>query len=230
MKRHPFLLTCSLLALAGGVPANAQSRQVGPPLTVEDLNSFLGIAKPPTGLYLQDSQQVFGNAMNDMNNQNPWLRESNHSGFALWLWEPKAWIGAKKSEAVKRFLTYRVEDLSADDRMPVLRVVVHPDSPEYLTAYGAANANNADHVVLRSIDRTQVAQPVSVQPTTQEFWSALGARASWMGLVAVFSMSDLERIRSASRSREFFVTVVGARKKSNRDFRVKPKHFQRLGD
>jgi hypothetical protein len=56
------------------------------------------------------------------------------------------------------------------------------------------------------------------------------ARASFAGLFAIFSMADVERIRSASPNREFLVTIVGARKKSNRDFRVKAKHFQRLGD
>jgi hypothetical protein len=65
---------------------------------------------------------------------------------------------------------------------------------------------------------------------SKEFWSGLGARASFTGLVAVFSLADLERIRSISPDREFFVTVIGARKKSNKDFRVKQKHFFRLGD
>lgn len=165
-----------------------------------------------------------------MTTQNPWLRAGNHTGFAIWLYEPKAWLGAKREVALRRFRTYGEGDVPEDDRFQVLRVIVRPDTPEYLTGLGAASANNADHVVLRSIDKTQVAQPISVQPTTEEFWSALGARASFAGLFAIFSMADVERIRSTSPDREFLVTVVGVRKRSNRDFRVKSKHFRRLGD
>ena len=204
--------------------------RVGPLLTPNQIDSILTMVKLPSGLYLQDSQQAFGNAANDLNNQNPWLRAGNHTGFAVWLYEPKAWLGAKKEVVTRRFQTYREEDVPEDDRFQVLRVIVRPDTPEYLTAMGAANANNADHVVLRSINKAQVAQPVSLEPTTEEFWSALGARASFAGLFAIFSMADVERIRSGAPNREFFVTIIGAREKSNRDFRVKAKHFQRLGD
>jgi hypothetical protein len=130
--------------------------------------------------------------------------------------------------ATRRFQTYHEGDVSDDDRFQVLRVIVQPDSPEYMTAAGAANANDADHVVLRSIDKAQVAQPLFIEPTTQEFWSSLGVRAPFAGLFAIFSMADLERIRAGSPNREFL--VVGPRKKSNRDFRVKAKHFRSLGD
>ena len=204
--------------------------RVGPLLTPDQIDSFLSMAELPSGLYLQDSQQAFGNAANDLNNQNPWLRAGNHTGFAVWLYEPKAWLGAKKEIITRRFQTYREQGVPEDDRFQVLRVIVRPDTPEYFTAMGAANADNADHVVLRSIDKAQVAQPVSLEPTTEELWNAFGARAPFAGLFAIFSMTDVERIRSASPNREFLVTIIGARKKSNRDFRVKAKHFQRLGD
>jgi Sel1 repeat len=205
-------------------------RRVGPLLRPDQIDSLLSMEKLPAGLYLQDTQQALGNAANDLNYQNPWLRAGNHTGFAVWLYEPKAWLGAKKEVATRRFQTYREEDAPEDDRFQVLRVIVRPDTPEYLTAFGAANANNADHVVLRSIDKAQVAQPVSLEPTTEQFWSALGARASFAGLFAIFSMADVERIRSASPNRQFLVTIVGARNRSNRDFTIKAKHFQRLGD
>jgi hypothetical protein len=188
------------------------------------------MAKLPSGLYLEDTLQAVGNTANDLNNQNPWARTGNHTGFAVWLYEAKAWLGAKKEIATRRFQTYREEDVSEDDRFQVLGVIVRPDTPEYLTAWGAANASNVDHVVLRSVDKAQVAQPVSIQPTTEEFWSTLGVRAAFYGLFAIFSMSDVERIRSASPNREFLVTIIGVRKNSNRDFRVKAKHFQHLGD
>ena len=100
--------------------------------------------------------------MNDLNNQNPWLWAGNHTGFAVWLYEPKAWLGAKKEIVTRRFQTYRENDVPEDDRFQVLRILVRPDTPEYLTAWGAANATNVDHVVLRSIDKAQVAQPVSL--------------------------------------------------------------------
>jgi len=204
--------------------------RVGQLLKPDQIDSFLSMAKLPSGLYLEDTLQAVGNAANDLNNQNPWARAGNHTGFAVWLYEPKAWLGAKKDIATRRFQPYREEDVPEDDRFQVLRIIVQPDTPEYLTAWGAANANNVDHVVLRSIDKAQVAQPVSLEPTTEEFWSALGARAAFAGLFAIFSMADVDRIRSVSPNREFLVTVIAPRKNGNRDFRVKPKHFQRLGD
>jgi hypothetical protein len=214
---------------APSAPPDWRSR-VGKLLTPDQIDSILGMKELPSGLFLQDSQQALGNAANDLNTQNPWLRAGNHTGFAVWLYEPKAWLGAKKEIVTRRFQTYREEDVPEDDRFQVLRIIVQPDTPEYLTAWGAANATNVDHVVLRSIDKAQVAQPVSLEPTTEEFWNALGARATFAGLFAIFSMADVERIRSASPKREFLVTIIGARKKSNRDFTVKAKHFQRLGD
>jgi hypothetical protein len=210
-------------------PPDWRSR-VGKLLTPDQIDSILSMKDLPSGLFLQDSQQALGNAVNDLNTQNPWLRAGNHTGFAVWLYEPQAWLGAKKVIVTRRFQTYREEDVPEDDRFQVLRVIVQPDTPEYLIAWGAANATNVDHVVLRSIDKAQVAQPVSLEPTTEEFWNALGARAAFAGLFAIFSMADVERIRSASPKREFLVTIIGARKKSNRDFMVKAKHFQRLGD
>jgi hypothetical protein len=199
-------------------------------LAPDKIDSLLAIADLPSGLYLQDTHQALGNAANDLNNQNPWLRAGNHTGFAVWLYEPKAWMGAKKEIATRRFQTYREQDVREDDRFQVLRVFVQPDTPEYSTGWGAANASYADHVVLRSIDKTQVVQPISVERTTEEFWSALGVPAAFAGLFVIFSMVDVERVRSSSPNREFLVTIIGARKKSSRDFRVKVKHFKRLGD
>ena len=215
--------------VAAGPKADWRSR-AGAPYTTEQLKSFLISAKPPVGLYLRDSLQSFGNIANDLNITNPVLSQTNHTGFSVMLYEPRAWLGAQKARALKEFRTFEAEDVWNDDRLPVLRVIVHPDSPEYLTALGAAGATNAEHVVLRSVDRVQVAQPLSVEPTTEEFWSGLGARTSFAGLVAVFSMGDLERIRSASPGRELFVTIVGERKNSNKDFRVKQKFLAQLGD
>lgn len=225
-----FLLVVSAAVLTAQAQNDWRSRVVGPLLTPDQIDSFLNTPHLPSGLYLQDTQQALGNAANDLNNQNLWLRAGNHTGFAVWLYEPKAWIGAKKELAVKRFQTYREDDVPEDDRFQVLRIIVQPDTPEYLTAWGAANASNTDHVVLRTVDKAQVAQPISVEPTTREFWNALGVRASFIGLFAIFSMADVERIRSVSPNREFLVTVIGTRKNSNRDFRLKVKHFQRLGD
>lgn len=169
-----------------------------------------------------------GNTLN--NNQNPSALESNHSGYAVWLYGPKAWLGARRQAARRLYKTYVSSDVTDDDRLPIMRVIVHPDTPQYLTAVGAANANNADHVVLRSVDRAQVAQPLAVEPTTEQFWNSLGARASFAGLVAVFSTQDVERIRSASPDREFLVTIVSARPENDCDCKIKAKHFGRLGD
>jgi hypothetical protein len=64
--------------------------------------------------------------------KNPWARTGNHTGFAVWLYEAKAWLGAKKEIATRRFQTYREEDFSSslaqrlrttrtgDDRSPCI--------------------------------------------------------------------------------------------------------------
>lgn len=43
-------------------------------------------------------------------------------------------------------------------------------------------------------------------------------------------MADLDEIRRSTATREFLVTIVGEKKNTNRDFRIKPKFFQEMGD
>ena len=210
--------------------AVATSINSGDRFSTADTNSFLSVTNPPTGLFLSDVEQGFANFANAMNTQNPWMKQTSHSGFSVMLYEPKAWIGAKRAKAAKEFKTLSEADLHENDRLSVLRVIVHADKPEYLTALGNADADNSEHVVLRSLDKSVVVQPIAVEPTAEGVWNAFGARAAYAGSIAVFSMAELERIRSISPNREFFVTVVGKKIGSNRDFRIKPKHFFALGD
>jgi len=43
-------------------------------------------------------------------------------------------------------------------------------------------------------------------------------------------MEDLDEIRAASKDKEFLITIVGEKKHSNRDFLIKEKLFQKMGD
>jgi hypothetical protein len=227
-----FHIAASFLLPAAGVAAlvaqtQYESSGFGSPLTADRVKSILGMTELPSGVYIRDSQRAIDNAANNMNTQDPWASAGNHTGYAVWLCEPKAWLGAKRKIAAGRSQPYGEKDVSEDDRLNILRVFVQPDTPEYL---GLAEGNNAERVVLESINKAQVAKPVSLKVTTEEFSNLLGMRASFGGLFAIFSMTDVERIRSASPNREFLVTVIRPGRRKNRDFRVKAKHFQRLGD
>ena len=111
-----------------------------------------------------------------------------------------------------------------------LRVHVSPDTPIYLTAAGTRNSDSVEHVVLRSIDKLVVVQPASISTTTRQVQNGFGAKLLYTGATAVFSLEDMEKVRSASPKREFYVTVIGQGRARDRDFQVKEKNFQQLGD
>ena len=71
---------------------------------------------------------------------------------------------------------------------------------------------------------------MAIKPTTESTQNIFGAKWAYAGLEATFSMEDLDEIRAASKDKEFLITIVGEKKHSNRDFLIKEKLFQKMGD
>ena len=222
------------LACAGAVAVKSvvlagPAAPIGPAYTTEKIQDMLSSPVLPTGLHLIDKQQAFANVANAMNT-NGNAQQNSHTGYSVELYEPAAWLGKKRATASKEFKTFGIEDVDDRDRLPALRVHVSPDTPFVVTAAGTRNSHSVEHVVLRSVDKLVVVQPVSIEETTSPVQNGFGAKLLYTGATAMFSLEDLEKVRAGSPEREFFVTIVGQGRGANRDFRVKQKHFQMLGD
>ena len=226
--KMPALLGLSICLFASA--AEPAAKEVHNPLmdqySADDLGSMAGVFKPPQGVTVVDVAQRVSAAMSAMNKYD--TGAASHLGFSIFMLEPKAWVGVQKAKAAKHFASFDPSKLTVDSNQPILRVFVNPDLPA--SALGTWAANNAEHVVLRSIDKTLVAQPISIQPADETVQNIFGAKWTYAGLEATFSMADLNEIRGASPTREFLVTVIGEKKRTNRDFRIKPKFFAELGD
>jgi hypothetical protein len=85
-------------------------------------------------------------------------------------------------------------------------------------------ASSAEHVVLRDVGRKMAVQPIHKEAFTEELSNLMGARFSYSGVVAFFSLEEVQQIRL--KNEEFFVTVVGSH--GDKDFRVKKKHLRSL--
>src|SRR5260221_6548541 len=109
-------------------------------------------------------------------------------------------------------------------RRPVLRVVVHPDSPE-VRAY--APSSSVSHVVIQTTAKKPVVlQPLAEEPFDQNFESMRGHVVELSGVTAIFSLDGLASIRAADPKREFIIRIVGSY--SSKNFQVKTKHFPNL--
>jgi hypothetical protein len=215
-------------------PTSTESdvKVAGVPVEKSDLLSFtreelegaikLGISQKGrcTGLQLQDGGRAFMNALMKPSDQ-------MGTGFSIVVYAPLEWIAQQASDAAKQYRPFTVDDVTDQLRLPVLRVVVHPDMPHNMTARGRATTSSVQHVVLRDDSKQIVAQPVAKEPFEEEASNALGAHATYMGLRATFSIDDLAKVRGPNGDGEFFVTVVGDGT-AEKNFKVKTKHFAHL--
>jgi hypothetical protein len=169
------------------------------------------------GLVIRDSEQGFANALS--------TSPGSHNGFELRIYTPARWIRQLAANAAKEYRTLGVADISEEDRRQILRVFVEPDTPTHVSAAGVRFARSAQHVVLKNEQKTFVVQPISKEDVSQEVSNAMGGRASFSGLRTSFDMNDLREVRG--KDGEFFVVVIGD-KGSEREFKIKDKHFKRL--
>jgi len=147
------------------------------------------------------------------------------SGYTIFIYTPESWIELKAVQARREMLPFGSEDVTPEMRLPYIHVLASPSRPEYLNARGMGMASSVHRIVLSSTDRSDIIQPLSESHEGVESNSALRSFAQ-ASAGAVFSMKDLERLRSGDPSREFFIVVVGDNQ--NKYFKVKRKFFKEL--
>lgn len=171
------------LALVGAILAvepvpNEVNNGVPRHYTDDEIETFAGDLKPPQGATVVDVGQRFSAAMASMNQYE--TGANSHLGFSIYILEPKAWIGVQKARTIKHFEKFDISKLTENSRDAIFRVFVSPDLPTSALATWAAN--NAEHVVIRSIDKKLVAQPLSIKESSeavQNFSERNGATQVW---------------------------------------------------
>jgi hypothetical protein len=213
-------------------PAPTVQEQVAPPLLTRDeiqAAITLGMAAKGKvmGLVLTDVGRGIMNALAATKYNSSPLG----SGFSIIVYTPTAWVEQQASDAAKEYRTIAPEDLSSEEfQAPILRIVIHPDTPGTL---GGGNAGakavaafSAQHVVLRDETKRIVIQPLGKEEYGEEVANGLGARQTYAGIRASFSLDEIGKVRGPSGDGEFFVTVVGGNEEKN--FKIKGKHFEHL--
>ncbi len=178
------------------------------------------------GLRLQDIEQLIaaGFVMSDPNNV---MKYGANSGFSVLLYTPISWIRQQASASAKLYRPYIDEDVTAQMRTDYVLVAIAPDTPYYATPGSMAQATSVEHVVLRDVDRKIAVQPANQGPYDVDLGNPYGAAVRFTGMVAAFHLQDLFRVRGPKGDAEFFITVIGTNG-TERDFKVKRKHFGRL--
>jgi hypothetical protein len=176
-----------------------------------------------SGLSLVDSGRAWSNALVASANR---YATTAGTGFSLRVYTPKTWVEQLASNAAKEYRPFTISDITEEMLEPVLRVVVYPDKPTYLSGAGMAGSSSAEHVVLRDENKRLVVQPISKEPFTDTASSAMRDMA-FQGIIAKFPLDAVRELRGAKGDKEFLIVVVGAGTKE-KEFRVKEKHFERL--
>jgi hypothetical protein len=147
------------------------------------------------------------------------------TGYTIFVYTPESWIELKAVQARREMLPFGMETVTPEMRLPYIHVLASPSSPEYLDANGMGMASSVHRVVLASTDKSDVIQPLSESQAAVERNSALRSFTQ-SSAGAVFSMEDVERLRSEDPKREFFFVVVGDNQ--NKYFKVKTRFFNQL--
>lgn len=147
------------------------------------------------------------------------------SGYSVFMYTPLAWIKQQASKAAKEYRPFTEDDVTPEMVQPVLRIVVRPSTPTHVTGQGVALSSSVQHVVIRDAQRMHVVQPIAKEPFEEDVQNAFGAKVAYQGVTAIFPLDAVEELRR--NNEEFFVTVIG-QGGSDRDFKVKRKHFAQL--
>jgi hypothetical protein len=213
-------------ALSNPAPALAMNKT--PTLTqqekLEAVRIGLNAKGRFTGLNLSDTGRGISNAFVAMGN-NPRNTPSGR-GFSLVLYTPKTWVAQMASNAAKRYEAFTVDNITSDMISPVLRVIVHPDTPTQISGAGMRNTSSVEHVVLRDEAKTLVVQPSSDRPFSETVSSAL-RDVTYEGIEVTFLLTSVNELRGPNGDKEFLVVVIG-RGRTERTFKIKKKHFERL--
>jgi hypothetical protein len=147
------------------------------------------------------------------------------SGYTIWVYTAESWIEEEAVRARREMMPFSLANVTDEMRQPYIRVLALPSTAEYLTGAGMSMSSSVHRVVLSSTDKEDVVQPLNVTQSTVESNSAFRSY-SYTSAGAVFSVDDVERLRSKDQSGEFFVVVVGDNK--NKYFKVKTRFFAQL--
>lgn len=148
-------------------------------------------------------------------------------GFAVRVFTPIAWIRQLAADAAAKRMTLQAKDLRREDVLPVLRVVVYPDTPTFADA-GFIGASSVRTMILedgrRQTQRTAVETRPFDLPLRHARTNAL--LGTYQGLEAAFTLDDVRALR-ASGDGEFFLTITGTTGEV-KPFKIKKKHFDEL--
>ena len=147
------------------------------------------------------------------------------SGYTIWVYTAESWIETQAVRAKREMLPFGLSDVTPDMRLPYIRVLALPSTADYITGAGLSMASSVHRVVLSSTDRSETVQPLESSTSSVEGNSAFRS-VEYTSAGAVFSVSDVERLRHMDKNQEFFVVVVGDNQ--NKFFKVKSRFFKQL--
>lgn len=115
------------------------------------------------------------------------------------IYMPDTWLWNQARYAKNEFLPFKPSQLDLSDTLKVIAAG--------MTVAGPA-CESPDRIALLSGESGDVvAEAVSSQEIGYIFQNGLGAKAKCANLLAAFSMSDLERIRTAAKNGRFIIAV-----------------------
>ena len=176
------------------------------------------------GLVLEDSGRKWGNALAAGLGGGAAMRNTS-SGFSAVIYTPLAWASQLAAGAAKQYKQLTLTDLTDEDMQPIVRVVIHADTPNYVV--GGVPRSSVEHAVLRSEDKKHVVQPISIEPIDESIRNAMGGEMELAGAVATFPLDQVTALRQLAEDGEFFLTVIG-NGRHEKNFKIKTKHLNRL--
>ena len=181
----------------------------------------LGIKKKNANhaLVLRDAGQGFANAMAALSAPR-WQQPATKSGLWLEVYTPLSWVSQQAATATRE---YREFSVTSEMLEPVVRVYAHPDTPDVVSARGAAGTRSVQHVVMQNHRRTTTVQPLASEDFVVETKNAMGGSLTFTGQEVTFALEDVQRLFAEG---EFDIIVVGT--SGEKRYTVKRKHFQRL--
>ena len=136
------------------------------------------------------------------------------SGFSVTVYTPLAWVADQASRAAGRAFT--LSDVTPEMRRPILRVFARPSTPPSVGVNLGLDVSSVTGVLVMDIARKKVLSADRSVPIQS------GALA---GMLSEFSLDELATLRHGYKGFRVVVKGVGGNEK---DFEVKPKHFNEL--
>ena len=197
---------------------------VAPPVATSpdiDRAIAMGIKKKNANhaLVLRDAGQGFANAMAIMATPR-WQAPATKSGLWLEIYTPLSWVSQQAATATRE---YREFFVTPEMLEPVVRIYAHPDTPDVVSARGAAGTRSVQRVVMQNRPRTVTVQPLGSEDFVVESKNAVGGSLTYTGQQVTFALGDVQRLFAEG---EFDIIVVGT--SGEKRYTVKRKHFGRL--